>query len=111
MLALGNQNYCALINSNCVVGAIILSEGVSQSQGYAIFDKDKVYYVAKTSPDLKTAITTLNNMLTEIINMFTAVDVGLASLSGVGGAAVNTAAIIQLTLDNTSFGLTKDILL
>jgi len=96
------------VDGSPVTEAIILSEGVASSSGYAIFDKDKVYYVAKTSPDLKAAITTLNNLVTQIITMFTNVDVQFTAMSGVGGAAANATTIPQLTTDNTTFGLTKD---
>lgn len=91
-----------------VAGAVILSEGVTQSEGYAIFDEDKVFYVAKTSADLKTAIQSINAMITKMIMMFTAVDAGFSALSGVGGAPVNAGNIPTLTTDNNNFGLTKD---
>jgi hypothetical protein len=91
-----------------IPGAVILSEGVSSSTGYVIIDEADIYYVAKTSPDLKTTIGTVSQRFTDIANMFTAVDVQLAAMSGAGGAAVNTAALVTFNLNNTTFGLTKD---
>lgn len=85
-----------------VPGAVILSEGVSASTGYAIFDEDKIYYVAKTSPDLKSAITTLNSMVQKIATILSSLD---GALSG-----SNAAAITALNVQNTQFGLTKDAL-
>ncbi len=93
-----------------VTGVTVLSEGVSQSSGYLIIDEDKTYYVAKTSPDLKAAITTLNSMLTSIANMFLAVDLQFTAMSAYGGVAVNTAALVTFNTNNTTFGLTKDML-
>ena len=86
-----------------VPGAVILSEGISASSGFAIFDEDKVYYVAKTSPDLKAAMTALNSMIQNILTVLSSVDSSATSGS-------NAAAIASIVVANTQFGLTKDLL-
>jgi hypothetical protein len=85
-----------------VPGTTILSEGVASSSGYLILDGSKKYYVAKTSPDLKASIVTVNSMVTKIANILTAIDTSLSS--------ANAAAITALLLENTSYVATKDTL-
>jgi len=49
-----------------LVGATILSEGVGDSEGIAILDEDKSFYVAKTVPDLKTTLEKLIDVLGQV---------------------------------------------
>jgi hypothetical protein len=81
---------------------LILSEGVGASSGVLIIDADKSYYVAKTSPDLKSAITSLVAILDQAIVVLTTLDAGMVVP---GGAA---AGIATLTTLKTTFNTTKD---
>jgi hypothetical protein len=87
-----------------IPGAVILSEGIGPSTGFAVIDADKVYYIAKTSPDLKTAMTNLNTILTQILAILTTLD-GVTVSPGTAAPA-----IVATTLLNTQFGLTKELL-
>lgn len=60
-----------------VSGVVILSEGVAQSSGFLILDEDKTYYVAKTSPDLKTTIQKLVSITNKVTALFTSVGSGM----------------------------------
>ena len=85
-----------------VPSAVILGEGIGSSSGYAIFDDDRVYYVPKTTPDFKTALTAINNMITNIC----------AVLSGHDAAFSNGAfaTIAQITSKNAEISALKEAL-
>lgn len=87
-------------NGVTIPDAEILSEGNGQSNGIAIIDDDKAYYVTSSATDLKNAIVALNSMITKITNVLSALD---GALSG-----SNAAAIAAIVSENTNFGLTKE---
>src|SRR5690606_27643805 len=90
-----------------VPGAIILSEGVGQSSGTVFIDGDKIFYVAKTTPDVKTILEKVLAVLSELTTALTAIDakpVGGAGSAPAPAAAANIANIgtkqTELTLLN-----------
>ncbi len=60
-----------------VVGVTILSEGIGPSTGVLIMQGDELYYVAKTSPDLESTLTSVISALTEIATTLTAIGAGM----------------------------------
>jgi len=60
-----------------LAGAVILSEGVGSSSGYVVIDEEKIYYVAKTSPDLKTTLEKLISITNKVTALFTSVGAGM----------------------------------
>ncbi len=84
----------------------ILSEGVGESEGIAIIDEDRSYYVAKTSPDLAAtlaavieALTQTKTALDKTAAVLTALDGAgflVAADAGVPSAPTNTADITSL---------------
>lgn len=89
--------------------AEVFSEGAAPSDGVAILDKDKVFYFAKTSPDLKT---TLEKVIDALGQVKTALDKTASALStldeagyiiavggGSGAPAVGTPATPFATSD------------
>lgn len=85
-----------------VIEAEIFSEGMKQSSGAALFEKDKVYYLTSNATDIKELIESLVIILNQIIIITTALDAVTLS----PGSA--TAAITQLTLLKTQLDLTKE---
>lgn len=91
---------CVNNKVNCesaeVPGVTILSEGVAASTGLLILEDDKKTYVAKTSPDLKTALTQLVSALTQTASALTAVDTMNLATSNI--AQINAIASQLSTL-------------
>lgn len=87
-----------------VVGAEILSEGISPSTGVLIIDDDKSYYIAKTSPDLKATLDIIGSLLTQLQAILSGLD---ANSTNPGAQA---AAIIALTVHMTALGALKETL-
>jgi len=88
----------------------ILSEGVGASSGVLILDGDKAYYVAKTSPDLKTTLEKLSDALGSISSALSAIDGAghlIAATAGVPGPPVASGDISSL---NSSKGELDDLL-
>jgi len=76
-----------------VPGVTVLSEGVSASSGILILEEEKKTYLAKTSPDLKSA-------LQLIISALTSIDTNgyiISSGPDVPGGPKAASAISQLT--------------
>ncbi len=51
-----------------ITDAVILSEGVAASTGFLIIQGSDSYYVAKTSPDLKTTLEKISSCLDSLIS-------------------------------------------
>lgn len=80
--------------------AEIFSEGAAPSEGVAILDKDKVFYFAKTSPDLKA---TLEQVIEALGQAKTALDKTVSSLTTLQSAgAIAPAACESLGASGTS---------
>ncbi len=69
-------------------GAVILSEGAAASEGLAVLDGENVWYLTKTSPDLKSTLDNLIDVLSQlktgidkIGDTFTDVGLGMAGSS------------------------------
>lgn len=84
------------------VDAEILSEGVAASEGIVVLEGESVTYIGKTSPDLKTLITDLDGLLTQLVTVLNILNAGLTS----PGTA--TTGITALTNLQTQLALTKD---
>ncbi len=81
-----------------VTGAVILSEGVAPSAGVLLMQGESHYFVAKTSPDLKTVIGHLNTILTNLVTVLTSHDGGLGSTQTATIALIATANTTLTTL-------------
>ncbi len=80
-----------------VPGAVILSEGVASSTGFLVIEKDGKYYVAKTSPDLKTTLEKVASALTQIATALTVLDgKPLGALPPSPAAAASIAQITSI---------------
>jgi hypothetical protein len=77
-----------LVGGLPVPGATVFSEGIAESEGVVLLDEDKAFYLPKTTPDLKTTLDNLVNVLSQLetaINTigdtFTAVGAGMVGSS------------------------------
>lgn len=84
------------------VEATILSEGVKDSEGVFLLDKDKAFYVASNATDIKDVITALGDIIDKISQIVTSLD---AVTNSPGAAAANIALLATL---KTQFMLIKD---
>ncbi len=73
-----------------VPAAEILSEGVGPSSGVLILDEDLAQYIAKTTPDLKSAIGDLSTLLGTVSGSLTTIATALTSI-GAGMTGPTTA--------------------
>ncbi len=97
-----------------VPGAIILSEGVSSSSGFAIFDLDKVYYVSKTSPDLKTTLEKMVDALTDIAAALQSLDTAgflIGATAGVPGPPMLVSTILSINSTKAELDTLRTMLL
>lgn len=78
-----------------VPGATILGEGVGQSQGALLIDREKRTYIPKTSPDLKTTLEKTIEALNTIAETLTSIGAGMtgATTAPPGDLAANVASI------------------
>jgi hypothetical protein len=96
-----------------VEDAIILSEGVAESEGTVFIDGEKIYYVAKTTPDVKTALTKLVTVLGHIATALQTIDSNgylIAADAGVPGPPINATNIANLNTVKTEIQTLKDAL-
>lgn len=93
-----------------LVGAVILSQGVGPSTGIAIIDQEKIYYVAKTTPDVKSVLEKLISTITELTTVLTLIDA--KPTGGVASAVtpVAVASVINLTAINVQLTALNGIL-
>lgn len=59
------------------VSATILSKGIGSSEGIAVLDKDKVTYITSNATDLETTLDNLNQSLTKLVTILTAIGAGM----------------------------------
>lgn len=82
-----SKTLAATCNANVVLvdglplPATILSEGVAPSEGIVVLDESAAYYLAKTSPDLKTA---LEQTVAALAQAKTAFDTIATTLTSIG---------------------------
>lgn len=91
--------------------AIKLCEGIAPSVGNLIIQGDKMYYVAKTTPDVKTLITQMIALLTDVKTGLQLLDsrVGLVSATGgVPNVVVATSTIASITSKIATLTTLKD---
>lgn len=86
--------------------AVKFSEGVGSSEGVAILDQDKQFYLAKTSPDLKAAIVELIDLTTKLTTL-----VGLVNTAIPSSAAYPDFATKELEITGPSSILSRLTLL
>lgn len=110
-----------IVQASCAAGIVtiqgipldeaeILSEGVGDSEGIAIIDEDKVYYVASSALDLKDGITKLSSMLTDIQTIITSIG---AAMTGPTTAPPPTLAtgLASLATKITAYQATAEALI
>jgi hypothetical protein len=90
------ENYEVKINGKIVSDAVILSEGKAASTGFLILNLDKPYYIGKVTPDLKSTIQKVDDLLDLMNDLFSALTTsfagGLAALD-VGVFLANTSTL------------------
>lgn len=85
------------VDGVAVPSAVILSEGVGESTGVVLLDEDKAFYLAKISPDLKTAIERTIEGLEAAKTALTETATVLPIIAAPGTTAAATAAAAQIT--------------
>jgi hypothetical protein len=78
--------------------SFILSEGKGASDGILFINKDKSYYIANTSADLKYTIQSLSDITQQIIAALTALN-ALPTISGACAAQVTQLTTLKATLE------------
>lgn len=97
------------VGSLPVAGVEILSEGVGSSEGVLILDGEKRYYIADTTPDLKTTLEKLASVLTQIATALAAIDVKPFGAPG-STAPVAATTIAQITALQVEVAALKETL-
>lgn len=104
-----------ILNATCVGGVVkygalpvqdvaIFSEGVGESAGLLILDKDLKAYMPKTTPDLKTTIEKISSSLDELSGVLTQIATTLTSI-GAGMTGPTTAPPPTLAADVVQINL------
>lgn len=97
------SNGVVKVGSVTVPGAAILSEGIGSSSGVMIMDEDRATYIARTTPDLKTALEKIATALTQIATALTALDSKpLGTLAPSPSSATAIAQITSIQADLTT---------
>ena len=116
-----------MIEASCVAGIVTaggvpvpvatkLCEGVGASTGVLILDEDKADYIAKTSPDLKTTLTKIVSILTQLTTALTVIDAKvLVTTCGAGAGStaplpLATANIASITVIQAELSILKETL-
>lgn len=86
-----------------VAGAQILSEGVAASSGIVVIDLDRIYYVAMTTPDVKTTLEKMLAALGEVRQALTAIATG--PVTATQGAAGPTWPALKSSLETRASAL------
>lgn len=86
-----------------VVGAVVLSEGKQASEGVAVMDGDKVWYLTSSASDVKTTIGKLSDAITKIATMFTSIGTGMTgpTTAPPGTLPTDVAALNQMVVELT----------
>lgn len=123
-----------VLEATCAVGVVesegvpvpvaeIFSEGVGPSEGVLIVDKEKAFYIAKTSPDLDATLAQINAALTQTATAISLIATALTAIgAGMTGpttappptlaaqVAAITATGVQVTAANTLLQTLKAML-
>ena len=102
-----------IFNANCAAGIVtvnslpvpncpILGEGVGPSSGYVVMAENKVIYLPKTTPDVKTLIGLIETLCTNIASL-TVTTVALGSPTS---TPLNSASFVALKAQLTSLKTT-----
>lgn len=81
-----------VVNGLPLVGCPILGEGVGPSAGYVVMAENKVVYLPKTTPDVKTLIGLIETLCTNIASL-TVTTVGIGSPTS---TPLNSASFLAL---------------
>lgn len=79
------------------IGATVLSEGVLQSEGIAILEKDESFYLTSSASDVKTLIQNIGSTLDQVITVLTTLD-GVSTSPGSAAAAITALTTLKNTL-------------
>lgn len=79
-----------------VQGAIILSEGVGESEGIACIDERKIFYIAKTTPDLARTLDNLSEALAAATDGLKEI---ATALTGIGNSMTGSSTAKPPQLD------------
>lgn len=91
------------------IAAEILSEGVGESQGIVVMDKDKAYYITSNATDLKTTLQKLTDALTQIGTTLTSIGAGMTGPTTAPPPTLATD-VAQINLIVTELTTLKDTL-
>lgn len=111
-----------VLNASCEAGVVtcqetvveeaeLFSEGVAASEGLLIQDKDKAFYIAKTSEDLKitlqklvTTLTRVSTALEKTADALTSLDTAGFLIAATGGTPSGPVAASDITAIGTAQG-------
>lgn len=79
-----------------------LSAGIGPSSGVAILDEDKQYYLANTTPDLKSVVEDLIDLTTKLTTLIGSVNASLAGAASAPYPNFVTDALLITGPDPTS---------
>lgn len=87
----------------------ILSEGIGPSVGALLMQGGKLYYIAKTSPDLKTTLDKLNTLIPKLVNTFSLIATGMTGPTTAPPPGL-PAALTELSAINVELTTLKSML-
>lgn len=89
--------------------AIVLSEGVAPSTGILLMQDGELYYIAKTTADLKKTIDELTVLIPKLVAIFTSIGAGMTGPTTAPPPTL-PADLASLTLINTELTTLKNML-
>lgn len=92
-----------------VTSAAIQSEGIASSSGILLLDGDKAFYLAKTSPDLKTTLEKIASALGQIATTLTSIGAGMTGPTTAPPPTL-AADVAALTVIQTQLSVLKEAL-
>lgn len=84
-----------------VVGAVVLSEGKQASEGVAVMDGEKVWYLTSSAADVKATIVKVVDAIQKTANLFTSIGTGMTgpTTAPPGTLATDVAALNLVATD------------
>lgn len=95
--------------AGAIVQATILSEGIGNSEGVVILDKDKAFYIATNATDLKTTLQKISDALAKIGETLTAIGAGMTGPTTTPPPTL-PVSVAQINLIVTELNALKDAL-
>ncbi len=96
------------VGSLPITDAVILSEGIASSSGFLIIQGSDSFYVAKTSPDLKSTLESISDALGSIASSLTLLDakpIGTLPAAPTSGTYITAITAAKTELDALTEGL------